>query len=249
MYNSQLKYKIKFDWGLNGLYNLTENSDVIVIVDILSFSTCVDIALENGGIIFPFDEINGNINDYASAHSALIAEKNRNTDSISLSPHSMSRIKQGQKVVLPSPNGSVLSLRCDCDKVICGCLRNAGSVSAYLNSENSGIGVVAAGEKWNDGSLRPCVEDYLGAGSIISKLAGTKSPEAMLAELTYRNIREPVIDIIKSSCSGFELIERGFEYDVELACHENISGMVPLLIEKKYYKNNCRQPSGPFVIS
>jgi len=38
--------------------------------------------------------------------------------------------------------------------------------------------VILACERWEDGSLRPTVEDLIGAGSILRFLPGTRSPEA-----------------------------------------------------------------------
>jgi 2-phosphosulfolactate phosphatase len=128
-------------------------------------------------------------------------------------------------------------LKSNCSQTICGCLRNAVSIAGFLNEGNYRIGIIAAGEKWNDGSIRYCIEDYIGAGSIISNINGKKSPEASLAEITYKNLTDSVYNIIKCSCSGLELEDRGFINDVELACRENTSSAVPLLFENKYYKN------------
>jgi 2-phosphosulfolactate phosphatase len=49
MYFDQQSYDIRCDWGLAGLTHLSPSSDAIVIIDVLSFSTCVDIAVANGG--------------------------------------------------------------------------------------------------------------------------------------------------------------------------------------------------------
>jgi 2-phosphosulfolactate phosphatase len=50
----QAEYDLRFDWGLSGLTALREASDAIVIFDVLSFSTAVDIALSNGASVLPY---------------------------------------------------------------------------------------------------------------------------------------------------------------------------------------------------
>jgi 2-phosphosulfolactate phosphatase len=85
------------------------------------------------------------------------------------------------------------------------------------------ISVIPAGEKWNDGSLRPAFEDFIGAGAILSYLEGNLSPEAQLAVAAYQGSRQSWERLIKQCGSGRELIERGFEQDVDLAMKINIS--------------------------
>ena len=76
----------------------------------------------------------------------------------SLSPKSLSALPAGATLVLPSPNGAVLTARLACagQAVVAGCLRNATAVGAYVADAGTKIGVLAAGERWPvDGSLRP----------------------------------------------------------------------------------------------
>jgi len=61
------------------------------------------------------------------------------------------------------------------------------------------------------------LEDLLGAGAIIASLSGAKSPEARAAVAAFHDAREDLAHLIKACSSGRELIERGFEADVDLA--------------------------------
>lgn len=49
MIYNQEAFDIRMDWGYGGVRELAPISDVIIIVDVLSFSTCVDIATARGG--------------------------------------------------------------------------------------------------------------------------------------------------------------------------------------------------------
>ena len=44
---------INCEWGLEGIEKFLSSSDVIIIVDVLSFSTSVDIACGNGAVLYP----------------------------------------------------------------------------------------------------------------------------------------------------------------------------------------------------
>lgn len=97
-------------------------------------------------------------------------------DGPSLSPAHLARCPFSQRIVLPSPNGSTISalLARSGGQVIAGCLRNAQAVAEYVASkyrDGVTIAVVASGERWrSDQSLRPSLEDQLGAGVILDQL-------------------------------------------------------------------------------
>ena len=47
-------YDVRCEWGLHGVQRLAPISDAVIIVDVLSFSTSVVIAVERGAVIFPY---------------------------------------------------------------------------------------------------------------------------------------------------------------------------------------------------
>lgn len=136
--------------------------------------------------------------------------------------------------MLPSPNGSSLSLATDEIPTLTGCLRNCKAVALAAMNYGTRIAVIPAGEQWSDKSLRPSFEDFIGAGAIISYLQGSLSPEAQLAVAAYRGVRQTWRHLIKQCSSGKELIARGFERDVDLAIEFDVSDCVPTLLDGAY---------------
>ena len=49
MFYDQSEFDIRQEWGLRGVEVLAPISDVVIVVDVLSFSTCVDVAVGRGG--------------------------------------------------------------------------------------------------------------------------------------------------------------------------------------------------------
>jgi len=94
--------------------------------------------------------------------------------------------------------------------------------------------VIPAGEKWPNGTIRFAIEDYLGAGALLSELKGDFSTDAIAAKKIFKSIRPELNDIISGSLSGRELIEKGFPEDIEIALELNAGRSVPVL-KNKYY--------------
>ncbi|MEZ4824992.1 MAG: 2-phosphosulfolactate phosphatase [Bacteroidia bacterium] len=231
----QQEFDIRLEWGLKGVEELAPVSDVVVIVDILSFSTCVDIATSRGAIIYPYRWKDESAIEYAQSLNAALASFQRNaTDEFSLSPTSLQRITAKTTLVLPSPNGSTLSLATGSTPTLCGSLRNAKSVARLAQEYGNKISIIAAGEQWPDKTLRPSFEDLVGAGSIISYLAGSLSPESKAGLAVFRESVPTILSDIQKCSSGKELIERGFEHDIFLACELNSSQNVPVLTDGRF---------------
>jgi 2-phosphosulfolactate phosphatase len=240
IYNQQ-EFDIRLEWGLKGVEELAPISDVIVIVDILSFSTCVEIATQNGAIIYPYQWKDESAIEYAKSLNAELADfKRKYADGYSLSPTSLLNIKSKTKLVLPSPNGSTLSLSTGTTPTLCGSLRNAKAAAALAQKYGNKISIIAAGEQWTDKSLRVAFEDLIGAGAIISYLAGNLSPESKAGLAIFNNSKTTLLADIKKCSSGKELIDRGFEKDILLACELNTSDNVPVLTHNSYVGQLCR---------
>lgn len=237
MIYNQCEFDIRIEWGLRGVEELSPISDVIIIVDVLSFSTCVDIATDRGAFIYPYQWKDESAIEYSNSKGAILADfKRKYTDVFSLSPTSLIHINPSQKLVLPSPNGSTLSLSTRSTPTLCGCLRNAKAVATYAKRYGKKISIIAAGERWEDNSLRVSLEDVIGAGAIISYLDGRLSPESRASLAIFKSSEETLLNDIKECSSGKELIDRGFEKDVLLACDFNSSDCVPVLRDK-YFEN------------
>jgi 2-phosphosulfolactate phosphatase len=207
---------------------------------VLSFTTAVGIAVSRGASVVPFAHFGTRAEDFARREEAVLAvPRGQMSDAspYSLSPPSLLGIASGTRLVLPSPNGSTLTVASSSAActVIAGCLRNARAVGAAARSRRGRVGVIASGERWADGSLRPAVEDLLGAGAIISYLgAATRSPEVELAASAFEHARNDLDRYLKDCVSGRELIELGFVQDVECAADLDVSWSVPTLVAGAY---------------
>lgn len=235
MFYDQDEFEIRCEWGLRGVKALAGHSDVVVIVDVLSFCTCVDIAVSRGAVVYPFGSKDESAAAYAARHDAVLANPNRAAGTgYSLSPSSLVSIPAGTRLVLPSPNGATLSMATDGIPTFAGCLRNARCVAAAAGNVGQRIAVIPAGERWEDGSLRPAIEDWIGAGAVIHGLKGNRSPEAAAAETAFLSVRENLAAWLRSCSSAKELIERGFAADVDLALALDASETAPQLVEQGY---------------
>jgi 2-phosphosulfolactate phosphatase len=93
------------------------------------------------------------------------------------------------------------------------------------------VTVIACGERWPDGSLRPALEDLLGAGAILAGARGGASPEARAAVAAFRAAEADLPEILRQCASGRELRDKGREADVAYAARLNVSTVVPVLTD------------------
>ncbi len=271
----QRPFAVRMEWGLRGAQAVGNGASYAVVVDVLSFTTTVSVALDQGAEVFPYPWRDESARAFARKHRAVLAIGRSEVRAaapaatagatataatttatavtttttrsqpapVSLSPASIRATAGLDRIVLPSPNGSALA-RAIADsvpgvQVLAACLRNRTAITTWLARQphpprGSGvIAVIAAGERWPDGSLRPAAEDLWGAGAIIAALDSLgltgMSPEAQSAAAAWRAI-EPVLGHALASCSsGAELAVAGFDDDVAIAAELDASKSVPVL--------------------
>lgn len=229
----QTSYQFRFDWGLEGLQCLAPKSGIVVIVDVLSFTTAVGVAVERGATVYPYRWADDSAATFAESQGAILLGK-RAEGGLSLSPGSLAHVASGQRIVMPSLNGSTLSLVAASfgKQVIAGSLRNAKAVANIVWEHGNSAAVIAAGERWPSGNLRPSLEDLIGPGAILSHLDESHlSPESRIAAAAFRAVEGNLYSTLMDCVSGRELVDRGFSDDVRIASRLNESIVVPMLVE------------------
>ncbi|MFB9992281.1 hypothetical protein ACFFLM_09935 [Deinococcus oregonensis] len=99
---------VRLEWGKAAIKNFGPTGDVIVVVDTLSFSTAVDVAVSAGAKVWPFRWWDARAQAFVREQSAVLAGR-REAGGMSLSPTSLLSVTPSTRLVLPSPNGGTLS--------------------------------------------------------------------------------------------------------------------------------------------
>ena len=259
-WHSQDRHVVRLDWGPTAAEQLTTyavaaGSPVCaVVVDVLSFTTCVSVAVDGGTRVHPYPWKDDSARVFADERGATLAvprSRSRAEGGVSLSPSSIREAGAIRDLVLPSPNGSTIASRLAGAgaRVVAASLRNRSAVGAWLvDWLDSTVGaarppavvLVPAGERWPDGSLRPAVEDLWGAGSVAAALAGRLehragplllSPEAEAAGTAWLAVEDRLGDALSACASGRELVEQGWPDDVAVAGELDTSEAVPVLAD------------------
>ena len=216
-----------------------------VVVDVLSFTTALSVAIDAGMEVFPYPWKDASARAFAEQHNATLAVSRGEHahGSITLSAPSIRKARGVERLVLPSPNGSTIAryLAAEGTRVVGASLRNRAAVARWVDrhaDRNDPIAIIAAGEKWPDGSLRPAIEDLWGAGGVIAALhdLGWRglSPEARMAMAAFTAVEDRIADELGACASGVELIEIGFGEDVDVAAELDTSDRVPLLDGERF---------------
>jgi 2-phosphosulfolactate phosphatase len=256
-YYRQGDYRIRFDWGPEGADAVAPGAAFVAVVDVLSFTTTLTVAVERGIRVRPHRWRDESAVAAARQHGAALAvgRSEAGPGEVSLSPETVQHAQGIERLVLPSPNGSTVAARVAASgsTVVGVSLRNAGAAAAWVRSRagDRAVAVVAAGERWNDGPLRPAAEDLWGAGAFIAALIGDHpqtaggdaadeptaadgaglSPESRAALAAWRDIAADLPAALADCASGRELIGNGYPGDVAVAGERTDSPAVPVLVD------------------
>jgi 2-phosphosulfolactate phosphatase len=238
---SQHGYRIRVDWGREGVRSAAARGDIVVVVDTLSFSSAVATAVHHGATIYPCAP-DDDVEALRIRYGAEVAVPRRDVPGrgrFSLSPLTYRGIAADTAVVIASPNGALCSRYGQhAPDLFVGTLNNAravaGAVSGRLDTTALCVTVIACGERWKtpseDGPLRFAIEDYIGAGAILSYLpSDARSPEAHVCAAAFEGIRDDLPRLIADCASGRELRAMGFGEDAAHAAELNIYDSVPIL--------------------
>ena len=238
----QQGYGVRLEWGPVGAARLSRPEAAVVVVDVLCFTTCVSVAVGRGTAVRPARWKDARAADVAARLGADLAVGRDEVTAerpYSLSPAGLLGAPPARLLVLPSPNGSTIAAAAPTGTVVAACLRNASAVGGWLVAQGFGtperpVAVVPAGERWPDGSLRPALEDLLGAAAVITALthrgAGPVSPEAGAAPPVLAATTD-LRAVLRECGSGRELVARGWPADVDVAAKRDADPVVPVLVD------------------
>jgi 2-phosphosulfolactate phosphatase len=207
-------YQVRCEWGVDGLARLAGAvPDVVVVVDVLRFSTKVTDAVARGETV-PLDEAAHAV----SVNGAAVAA-------------AASALRPAPLVLLGClRNASAVARAVLAEQERRDARTSVAVIAAgELPSTRSGIG----GGSESAGGLRFAVEDQLGAGAIIDALAELgvdhSSPEAAAACEAFRGLRRATRHLLTASGSGRELLGRDARADVLNAAEVDATDVVPVL--------------------
>lgn len=244
--HGQRSAAVRLEWGPTGGAAIAGDADVAVVVDVLSFTTTLGIAVGRGTRVYPFAWKDERAAAYAAERDAVLAvgrlEARRLDRPVpSLSPAQLLAAPAVERLVLPSPNGSTICAALHRDgagpTVVGASLRNRSAVAAWLAprvAAGAVVAVVPSGERWPDGTLRPAVEDLWGAGAVLAELTelvpgAALSVEAEHARSAYSLVADHLPHALARCASGRELAAADFASDVTAAAELDADDVVPVL--------------------
>jgi 2-phosphosulfolactate phosphatase len=238
--------RVQLAWGRRGAQAAVEREDILVVVDTLRFSTAAATAVHYGAVIYPcpvdealFTALAQRVGGEVALHQFTTSTPPSTPARFSLSPRSYLTVEPGTRVVLPSPNGATCCRYGPRTAALfVGALVNARAVAEAVvhlltTQQQLNVTVLACGERWRtpaeEGVLRFALEDYLGAGAVLSALPFPQTVEAQACAATFRELRDQLEAVLWECESGQELRAKGLGEDVRHAARLNVYDTAPVL--------------------
>lgn len=200
------------------------SQDVAIMVDVLRASTTITVALDNFNEVIAVKSKNNAIK-LAKTHNATLAgERDGATIAGFDTGNSPVEIKNfsGNTLVLTTSNGTRI-LEGMKAKSLVGSFVNAKAVANIASKiADDHIEIVMAGVRG-----RFAIEDFLGAGEIISNLKNFELDEMAQAAYLASRDNEMVSEAVKNSLSARGLKKLGFIDDIDFCIKKDIYNVVP----------------------
>lgn len=227
--------QVTLDWGPDGAAR-ARDAAVLVVVDVLSFTTALDVACSAGAEVIPFALRDRAACQHEADRLGALCARRRKEGGPSLSPPTLAALAAGTRLLLPSPNGARIAAERHGRCLLGGCLRNASAVAEAARdlAGDGEIALIAAGERWPDGTMRVALEDQIGAGALAAALGGAQSVEARFAAAGFRTLAQDLEAALTAIPSGIELTHLGFACDVHWAAAHDVSRTVPILRDGRF---------------
>jgi 2-phosphosulfolactate phosphatase len=200
------------------------SKDVAIMVDVLRASTTITVALEKIPNIIPTLEIEEAL-AIAPEHQAFLAGERGGATiegfDVGNSPLEIQNLR-GETLIITTSNGTRI-LEGISGRALIGTFINAQAVAQKARKIAADhIEVVMAGVRGNF-----AIEDFLGAGEIISQLQDQELDE--MAQAAVMAIQNPqlVDQTVKKSRSARNLRKLGFGEDVDFCLQRDKSNLVP----------------------
>jgi 2-phosphosulfolactate phosphatase len=239
---NQHPHRCRFDWGRRGVRDAAARGDVIVIVDVLRFSSCVAAAVERGASVYPC-AYDAEADEVALRVGGRVATAPPGSHAGFALVPAFTEAQPGEAIVLRTLNGAECTLlAASAPHVFAGALLNASAVARavtrILDAGDLCVTVVACGERGSepmDGeAICFAIEDYLGAGAVLAAMRHNLSPEARVCAGAFERSRGDMLDLLLDCGSGRQLRAWRLEDDVRFAAQIDTCTTVPVLRDGRY---------------
>lgn len=231
------------DWGPEGVTEAVARGDIVVVVDVLRFSSTATAAVAAGMKLLPVDAVPEARLKAEELDLPLVRSSRGSPDPEQPTDSPLWYAEHGRPgaaAVYPSPNGARLTaLAAGHPHVYAGAFLNSTAVARVAAREAKkdalNMTVIAAGERSTDfdpaaASRRLfAIEDYLAAGAIVAASGLSLSPDARVAATAWHGSRDDLLEILRSCLSGRWLIDSDRSEEVDYCAQVDAVTAVPML--------------------